>query len=556
MRGLEGALGAPFLFVGLVLTAVSSVEASPMLWASALAILAGVAALEAGRPTPGATPIALAVGGFAAWTVSNDFINAPYTAAGIFHPTFLLAGFFVGRLGERIARNVNAAVGAGVALLAVWAVCQTAGGEPRAHAHFETPNTLASVINLVLGPLLVRLAYGQPRRLLLGLALLLATALACTSSRGGVIALAGGVLATSLLLRRAPSWSGAALVFGVLVAGAAGAVAAMQLPGWLGSSGAGGQNQLQSVATTLAPTLASRHELYQLAISAAGKHPWLGSGYLFFNSLLEAQRAHVPSYASENITYFVHDDYLQILLELGLPGLVGLLALVLLPGWLALRTDLRDDDRLELHCALAGVATMAIHALGDFPFYVPLCLVLFGVLLGRIDGLLSAELSSSPRQTARVARWRTIGVAALLVVLLLPPPLAEAAAAYGEHKWRSGAGQPAAYGFELAWRLQPLDWRYRWYAGQFWYAQAMAGNAKAAPLADRAFAAAISANPRDPRPLLARLSTQMRFGPLLQDRQPIATLREWAERALALAPLNPAVRRDYSAAVDGLAKGR
>ncbi len=556
MRAIKGALEAPFLFVGFVLTAISSVEASPMLWVSALAVLAGVAVLEGTSTTPGATPIALVVAGFAAWTVANDFINAPYTVAGIFHPTFLLAGFFAGRSGKRIDRNVNVAAAAGAALLAIWALCQTAGGEPRAHAHFETPNTLASVINLVLAPLLVRLAYGEPRRALLGLALLLATALACTSSRGGVIALAGGVLAASLLFRRAPSWRGAALVSGVLVAGAAAAVVAMQLPGWLGSSGAGGQNQLQSVATTLAPTLASRRELYELAFSAAGKHPWLGSGYLFFNSLLEAQRAHVPSYASQNITYFVHDDYLQVLLELGLPGLLALLALVALPGWLALRSHLRDDDRLAVHAALAGIATMAIHALGDFPFYVPLCLVLFGVLLGQIDRLLEGQLSSSGRQSGRAARWRTIGIATLLVVLLVPPPLAEAAAAYGEHKWHAGAGQPAAYGFELAWRLQPLDWRYRWYAGQFWYAQAIAGNANAAPLADQAFAAAVAANPRDPRPLLARLATQMRFGPMLGDRQPAVVLRAWADHALALAPLNPSVRRDHAAALEALARDR
>jgi hypothetical protein len=50
--------------------------------------------------------------------------------------------------------------------------------------------------------------------------------------------------------------------------------------------------------------------------------------------------------------------------------------------------------------------------------------------------------------------------------------------------------------------------------------------------------------------LLARLATQIRFAALLDKPQPAATLRQWANRALALAPLNPAVRRDYTAALD------
>jgi len=127
---------------------------------------------------------------------------------------------------------------------------------------------------------------------------------------------------------------------------------------------------------------------------------------------------------------------------------------------------------------------------------------------------------------------------------------ARAASLYGERSWRSGQGEPAAFGFELARRLQPRDWRYHWYAGQFWFAQAAYGGKKeAANLADHAFAAAIRANAADPRPLLGRLATQLRFAPLLGDRQPTQVLRDWADRALALAPLDSSVRRDHAAAL-------
>jgi hypothetical protein len=59
----------------------------------------------------------------------------------------------------------------------------------------------------------------------------------------------------------------------------------------------------------------------------------------------------------------------------------------------------------------------------------------------------------------------------------------------------------------------------------------------------------MEANPTDPRPLLGRLATQMRFASLLDRPSSTATLRGWAERALALAPLNPAVRQDTRAAL-------
>jgi O-antigen ligase len=501
------------------------------------------------------TPLAWSIGGFTAWTVANDFLNSPYTAAGIFNPAFFLSGFVLARGAAPDARrSARAILLVGVGLLGLWALWQAVSGEGRAHAYFETPNTLATILNLALAPLLFRVLRGERRRAVLALALFLSAALASTLSRGGAIALIGALVATTLLFRRAPSLGAVMRLLAVLVAGSVLGFMALQLHGFFSSPSGSGPGQVQDLATTLAPTLESRRELYELAVSALGQHPWLGAGYLFFNTLLEGQRAQVPSYATQNVTYFVHNDYLQTLLELGAPGLIGLLAVIVLPFWLVTRHARPESDRVSLYAALAAVATMAIHALGDFPFYVPLCLLLFGGLLGEIDRLLAARPNSSPGESTHVLRWRAIGVATLLAVLVIPPPLAEAAAAYGERNWRVGNGESAAFGFELARRLQPRDWRYHWYAGQFWYAQAVTGNMQAAPLADRAFAAAVAANPREPRALLARLGTQMRFARMLTDRQPPATLRDWAERALVLAPLNPAVQRDCAAALQQLSR--
>jgi hypothetical protein len=327
----------------------------------------------------------------------------------------------------------------------------------------------------------------------------------------------------------------------------------VSLRGWFVIQPPPADATLGSVVSTLPSSLGSRVELYRLALAAAAEHPWLGAGYLGFRSLLEVHRAEVPSYATENITYFVHDDYLQTLIELGVPGLLALLALIVVPFWRARASDATRTDVVSRYAPLAGIATMAIHALGDFPFYVPVCLLGFGILVGHVDAATAAE-TRSVRLPAAPARLALLVSAVALAIVLLPPPLAEAAAAYGNRSWRHADAESAAYGFELARRLEPRDWRYHWYAGQFWYAQAQAGNAAAAPLADQAFAAAIAANAQEPRPLLSRIATQMRFAAWLEHPQAAATLRDWAERALALAPLNPAVRRDHAAALERLSR--
>ncbi|MGH9142547.1 MAG: hypothetical protein ACRD2I_15560, partial [Vicinamibacterales bacterium] len=59
-----------------------------------------------------------------------------------------------------------------------------------------------------------------------------------------------------------------------------------------------------------------------------------------------------------------------------------------------------------------------------------------------------------------------------------------------------------------------------------------------------------------PRPILGRLAIQLDFSAFVDRPQSPETLRGWAERALTLAPLNPAVRRDHAAALEKLSRAR
>lgn len=299
--------------------------------------------------------------------------------------------------------------------------------------------------------------------------------------------------------------------------------------------------------------------MFELALrSALSTNLLTGYGYLGFYYLMEMGRADIATYAA-GMTYFVHNDYLQVFLELGVPGLVLLLSIVLWPlakAWQVAPRASSGEDRITLVALAAMLASMAVHATVDYPFYVPVCLLIYGIGLGMLDSLLLARgwtrswrlsLERAPASLGRAARAAAVTLMAFVLVM---PVAAEAAAAYAHKSWRDGRGQDAAYWFGIARTLQPRDWRYHWYEGQFWFAQA-AQQRKPGPaaLADKAFAAGVAANPREPRNLVGRLSTQLELTPLLEAPVDASTLMAWANRVMEQAPNDPSARKVRAAVV-------
>jgi hypothetical protein len=293
----------------------------------------------------------------------------------------------------------------------------------------------------------------------------------------------------------------------------------------------------------------ARLDLWRLAFGAIATPSIVtGSGYLSFYYLLESGRGAV---GFNEVTYFAHNDYLQVLLELGMPGLAGLLLLVALPQSLAWRAAAAPalERRLMAVALSAALGSMAIHGLVDFPFYVPVCLLIYGGALGVADSLRSVHAP------VRLPRVVSVAGGTLGMWVLLTPLVAQAAASHADHQWRSGRGESAAYWFEVARRIESRDWRYHWYAGQFWHAQAqMNQRPEAARLADAAFAAGYAANPREVRNLLGRISTHLRLRGLLTEPADQATLQGWADTALALAPQDRAVQAERNLVLQGLPK--
>lgn len=533
---------APLFFLALVLASFGSRLGAVAPWASAVLALAAVYWAGATRRASFSW-ISLPVLGYGLLIALNTLLLSPaYTPAGLYNPALLILAFLVAR--TLIDRAEKAAALAALILgviLAAWGLLQVGlSGVSRAHAFLETPATYAAIINLLLAPVLAFVLLGKRGALPL-VAALLAAALFAALSRGGLLALAAGLGFTVICARRTQLLKPRGLMLTLAVFAAAWIIATglRALP-WSQTDAAPG-------VEARAESSLSRVELYAQSWAAWRERPFTGTGYLTFRYTLEQRRAQVPSYGGTSETWFVHNDYLQTLQELGPLGLLAFLGLTLFPPLLAYRRlpDLAVEQRPVVVAFAAALAAMSVHALVDFPFYVPICLLLYGALLGALDSRLRTPASEQTLEwrTSPPLRIARAGVLTLVVLTLLRPVAAEAAAGWGLRKAAAGEGQDAALWLGAAQRIEPADWRYHWYAGRFWEAQAMkTGSRGAARLAADAFAAGFDANPLEVRNLLGKISVHRRLRRLLQDPADPSTLQQWMAQAKALAPLNPEVQ--------------
>lgn len=489
--------------------------------------------------------LGLAAAAYAAAVLLSAFATSyAYTAAGLFHPLLLALSYVVLRgCSDQDERAIVYATSAFCVFVGAWGLLQIGWlGAARANALFETPATYAIVLSLILIPLLAAVAGGGRQATLLFAAAFLAAAIFAAESRGALLALAAGAGSAVVLGRRArlSQWRGVALVAMLLAVGWAGtlamrATAALEAP--------------PVSVSARAESSISRLELFALSWKAQREQSLTGSGYLTFGYVLAQGREQVPSYGESNETSFVHNDYLQTLLELGPFGLLAFLGLTILPPVYAYRRlpVVAGEQRLAVVASAAALVAMSIHALVDFPFYIPTCLLLYGAFLGALDRRLNAATIGGPAawHSTRWYRPMRAAVMTIAVVVLLRPVAAELAADRGLRMSTTGDAQGTAFWLAAAQRIEPRDWRYHWYAGQFWELQAaQAGKREAASMAEKAYADGFEANPLEVRNLLGLISMHRQYRTLLNSPADRGKLQAWLARAETLAPFDRDVRSE------------
>ncbi|MFI6101320.1 O-antigen ligase family protein [Lentzea sp. NPDC051213] len=375
-------------------------------------LLVGVAVVLA-RPRP--TLLAALGGALALWAVLRGLLEGEVLAA---LPTVAAAGVFVGAVlvaaqADREQRELLATVVAGVGALVGltgWVAVvfripswtTVAEGLLRAASTLTYPNAAAAVmaagvvVSLVLRPSLLTSV----------MSFVLCTGIGATMSRAGVIALAAGLLVLCVfegfkktIAAAAPPLLGAVVAVGALlptmrladepevllaVAGlVVGALVALGLPR-LGRFvvpvavllAAGGAMAAFAFADRLASRVSfsspDRSGATGAALELVAKAPLFGAGpgngSFFFARVNDGAR----------VMRYVHNEYLQVLVELGAVGLLlalGVVAAVLIAMWRGRGTSLWAG-------ALAAVVVLLVHSGFDFLWHLPVVLIVAGLCAG------------------------------------------------------------------------------------------------------------------------------------------------------------------------------
>lgn len=129
-----------------------------------------------------------------------------------------------------------------------------------------------------------------------------------------------------------------------------------------------------------------RLEVWKNSLAIVRDYPWLGTGLGSFKWVF-------PSYQSEDLLMrwdHAHNDYLELAVELGIPGLVLLLVSFASQGLLiaARQFSVSGSSSEILWGVLVSLTSFSLHALTDFNFAIPANCLVF-ILLFSISFLLS-----------------------------------------------------------------------------------------------------------------------------------------------------------------------
>ena len=143
-----------------------------------------------------------------------------------------------------------------------------------------------------------------------------------------------------------------------------------------------------------------RLSIWQDTLRTAQDHWLTGSGLGTFPYAFQRSSMYLP----QKTVDYAHNDYLQWLLELGIPGatlLIGTLGFVFLTTIRRIRATPSHPRRMYAIGALLGAGGILTHAWVDFPLRIPAIAALTSILLGCASGLVlpasPGEAASSPK---------------------------------------------------------------------------------------------------------------------------------------------------------------
>ncbi|MGE5241064.1 MAG: O-antigen ligase family protein [Bacteroidota bacterium] len=286
-----------------------------------------------------------------------------------------------------------------------------------ARSVFETRNSQAAFLNLIALPasayfLLTIGGDRVPRKYpaVLGMVLyVLFASLFLTTSRGATLSLLLSLGVLVALTVRYTSRRGIILLLVLL--------AAAFLTTNITHDGGMGQRVLH-----LTQDYFNRWVIWESSWNLLKASPWHGIGLGLFYLAYPPYRQ--PADSSSG--FFVHNDYLQIWIETGLPGLLLLVSVLGATLWLLVRVLRKKSPnksiRIELAGLFCGLLAVASHSFIDFNLYILSIMMISGLVMGRFHELASRELKPA---SLRIRFPRNIGkqTCAMIVAALVLLPL-------------------------------------------------------------------------------------------------------------------------------------
>lgn len=257
--------------------------------------------------------------------------------------------------------------------------------------HQATFFLIAMLLTAGLGGGRSSLRPGDPTKLVaLGLVLLFGAGVAATASRTGFVLLMPALLIALLLLFpiKVTPFQFASSVLGAIAAGAA-ALQSSAVRSTLSRFENGVDDARFDYWTDLMPAISS----FWPVGSGVGTFPRI---FPIFESLESVEAAFVRN---------AHNDYLEILLETGLPGaLLMLFALLFLAGCAAqLYRHRAENDFAPKMAALAAILLLLLHSVVDYPIRMLSIMALFGLLAGFIASPPGRERPAGGAERSRSA---------------------------------------------------------------------------------------------------------------------------------------------------------
>lgn len=460
-------------------------------------------------------------------------------------------------------------------LLSIWSLVQYVFSIGKFSSHglsagviFANPNSYAAILNIILFPLvtLFLVRKNSKSSYMYFVVLLLFASLITTQSRGAWVAFIIGFLFLIFLLRFNNSCNlellkkivlGFIFTF-VVVSGVKFAILSLPLSYNLNFETNMAEvledNFNSAVANKGKGSLTDRKELALIAWNNIKENMYFGIGY--YNTIYYYYKdVEVSVYTK---THYIHNDYLQMWLELGLFGIIFIAGIVITVYWQGFHSfkNMLEEDRVWVIAILSGLTTVFIHALVSFVFYIPalICLVsgYFAILNNILkkynnNFVINLESFSKVVNVIDIKIWiKRLLISILILVYLFSFVLAQISFRAGKTLLSEGEINHATKLFNIARHISPADVDNYLLEAAFWRNKAfIENNTESALRSDVLYQQLMFENKYDAESRLNRAILHRDGYMLLNKPASEKVIIGWLEEALRWRPHHNILQSEY-----------